>query len=194
MSIAQIALEFEGNLKYKSIQFLKGENNPPQGVLYSPNASQVNATKELMPSIISKNSLKFDDVTPLFILTFTGNAGEKVTLKANVGDNTYCTVDDVDFKLAQSSSLQATASTKQNAGKKATIKLVMDKVTDFVGGSTSEGYNDSGVEVKITSENTQGYTVYTVLNNTLVSKGGHRGKSIPTFTIENVILADDTYG
>ena len=118
VSIAQIALEFEGNLKYKSIQFLKGENNPPQGVLYSPNASQVNATKELMPSIISKNSLKFDDVTPLFILTFTGNAGEKVTLKANVGDNTYCTVDDVDFKLAQSSSLQATASTKQNAGKR----------------------------------------------------------------------------
>lgn len=194
VSIAQLALEFEGNLKYKSIQFLKGENNPPQGVLYSPNASQVNATKELMPSIISKNSLKFDDVTPLFILTFTGNAGEKVTLKANVGDNTYCTVDDVDFKLAQSSSLQATASTKQNAGKKATIKLVMDKVTDFVGGSTSEGYNDSGVEVKITSEKTQSYTIYTVLNNTLVSKGGHReSESIPTFTIENVILADDTY-
>ena len=70
----------------------------------------------------------------------------------------------------------------------------MDKVTDFVGGSTEDGYNGSGVEVKITSEKTQSYTIYTVLNNTLVSKGGHReSESIPTFTIENVILADDTY-
>jgi hypothetical protein len=194
VSIAQIALEFEGNLKYKSIQFLKGENNPPQGVLYSPNAAQTNTTKKLMPSIISNSFLKFEDVTPLFILTFAGNAGEKVTVKANDFDNTYCTVGGVDFKPTQNATVHATASTKQNASKKAIIKLVMDKVTDFVGGSTEDGYNGSGVEVKITSEKIHGNTFYTVLNNTLVSKGGHRENvSMPTFTIENEVLADDTY-
>ena len=194
VSIAQIALEFEGDLKYKSIQFLKGENNPPQGVLYSPNAAQTNTTKELLPSIISNSSLKFEDVTPLFIITFAGKAGETVTLKTDDLDNTYCTINGVDLKPSNGTTLGATASSKQNAGKKAIIKLVMDKVTDFVGGSTSEGYNGSGVEVNITSEQTQGYTVYTVLNNTLVSKGGHRESvSIPTFTVENVVLADDTY-
>lgn len=194
VSIAQTSLEFEGGLKYKSIQFLKGENNPPQCVLYSPNAAQVNTTKKLMPSIISNDHIVFEDVTPLFILTFAGDAGKTVTLKATDLDNTYYTVGGVDLKPTQGATLQTVASAKQNAGKKATIKLVMDKVTDFVGGSTAEGYNESGVELRITSENTQGYTVYTVLNNTLVSKGGHRENvSLPTFTVENEVLADDTY-
>ena len=195
VSIAQMALAFEGDLKYKSIQFLQGENNPPAGFLYSPNAALANTNKTLLPSIISSKGLDFKEETDLFILTFAGDAGETVTLRVDDLDNTYCTVDGVDIKASKGTSVTATASSKENEGKEAVVRLVMDQVTDFTAGSQSDGaYTGSGVEVKITSEQTDGYTVYTVLNNTLVSKGGHReNESIPTFTLKNTVLAGDTY-
>ena len=84
VSIAQTSLNFTGNLKYKSIQFLKGENNPPQCFLYSPNTSLANSRKQLMPSIISNSSIPFDETTDLFILTFVGNPGETVTLSLSI--------------------------------------------------------------------------------------------------------------
>lgn len=195
VSIAQMALAFEGDLKYKSIQFLQGENNPPTGFLYSPNAALANTNKTLLPSIISSSGLDFKEETDLFILTFAGDAGETVTLRVDDLDSTYCTVDGVDFKASGKTSCTATASSKENEGKEAVVRLVMDQVTDFTAGSQSDdAYTGSGVEVKITSEQTDGYTVYTVLNNTLVSKGGHReSESIPTFTLTNTVLAGDTY-
>lgn len=192
-SIAQMDLGFTGDLNYKSIQFLQGENDPPECVQYSPNAALVNSTKELLPSIISRNPMSFEDETDLFILTFSGDAGDSLTLSIADTDNTYCTVDGNDLKPSENESITVTASDKANEGKNAALKLTMDKVTDFAAGGT-DGYNGSGIEVKITSENTPGYTVYTILNNTLVSNGGHReSESIPTFTIENTVLADDTY-
>lgn len=193
-SIAQIALAFTGDLKYKSIQFLQGENNPPKCFQYSPNAALVNSSRELMPSIISSSSMKFADETDLFVLTFAGESGESVSLSLGNPDSTYCTVGGKDLKAAKTDPITVTASSKANEGKKAVIRLVMDKVDDFTAGSTADGYQGSGIEVKITGEKTSGYTVYTVLNNTLVSKGGHReSESIPTFTVENTVLADDTY-
>lgn len=191
-SIAQLALSFSGDLKYKSIQFLKGENNPPKCVQYSPNAALANAEHELMPSIISKNEMSFDEVTDLFVLTFSGNAGESVTLKNSNLDRTYCVVGGQDVKPGAEASVTASASSKTNTGKRAVIKLTMDKVEDFVAGSASGGYSGSGVEVRITGRN--GYTYYTVLNNILTSKGGHRGSdSVPTFTVENTVLDGEDY-
>ena len=194
VDIAQIALNFTGDLKYKSIQFLKGENNPPECFLYSPNTALANAQKKLMPSIISSTGVQFDDETDLFILTFAGEAGGGVTLNLDNLDDTYCTVGGNDLKAKENESITVTASRKENSGKQAVVKLVMDKVDDFTAGRTEDGYMGSGIELKITSETTNGYTVYTILNNTLVSKGGHRqSESIPTFTVENTVLADDTY-
>ena len=192
--IAQISLGFTGDLKYKSIQFLQGENNPPDCFLYSPNTALANSKKELMPSIISSKALTFNNETDLFILTFAGEAGDSVTLNLDDLDNTYCTVGGIDLKAGENKSITVTASAKENSGKQAVVKLVMDKVDDFTAGKTEDGYMGSGVELKITSEKTNGYTVYTILNNTLVSKGGHReSESVPTFTVENTVLADDTY-
>ena len=194
VDIAQIALNFTGDLKYKSIQFLKGENNPPECFLYSPNTALANAQKKLMPSIISSTGVQFDDETDLFILTFAGEAGEGVTLNLDNLDDTYCTIGGNDLKAKQNESITVTASTKENRGKQAVVKLVMDKVDDFTAGRTEDGYMGSGIDLKITSETTSGYTVYTILNNTLVSKGGHReSESVPTFTVKNTVLADDTY-
>ena len=192
-SIAQMALGFTGDLEYKSIQFLEGENNPPECFQYSPNAALVNSSNELMPSIISSSSIPFEEQTDLFILTFEGEAGDSVTLNIADLENTYCTVDGVDLMPAEDESITVTASSESNEGKTATLQLTMDRVTDFAAGGSS-GYNGSGIEVRITSEDTPGYTIYTILNNTLVSNGGHReSESIPTFTVENTVLADDTY-
>lgn len=195
VSIAQMALAFEGDLQYKSIRFLQGENNPPAGFLYSPNAALANTNKTLLPSIISGKGLDFEEETDLFILTFAGDAGETVTLSMDDTDNTYCTVDGVDFKASEKTSVTAAAASTANEGRDAVVRLVMDRVTDFTAGSQNDGaYTGSGVEVKITSEQTDGYTIYTVLNNTLISKGGHReNESIPAFTLKNTVLDGDTY-
>ena len=194
VSIAQIDLAFAGDLKYKSIQFLQGENNPPACFLYSPNTALANTNKELLPSIIASKGLNFEEETDLFVLTFAGDAGETVTLSIDDLDNTYCTVGGGDRKASGKKDITVTASSAANEGKEAVVRLVMDKVTGFTAGNTGEGYTGSGVEVKITSEKTAGYTVYTVLNNTLVSKGGHRESTEPpTFTVKNTVLANDTY-
>lgn len=191
-TIAQLALSFSGDLKYKSIQFLKGENNPPRCVQYSPNAALANAEHELMPSIISKKAMSFDEVTDLFVLTFSGDAGGSVTLKNSNLDRTYCVVGGQDIKPAAEASVTASASSRTNTGKRAVIKLTMDKVEDFVAGNASGNYSGSGIEVRITCGN--GYTYYTVLNNILTSKGGHRGsESVPTFTVENTVLDGEDY-
>lgn len=191
-TIAQLALSFSGDLKYKSIQFLKGENNPPRCVQYSPNAALANAEHELMPSIISKNAMDFDEVTDLFVLTFSGNAGESVTLRNSNLDRTYCVVGGQDINPSDEASITASASSRTNTGKRAVIKLTMDKVEDFVAGNASGNYSGSGIEVRITGGN--GYTYYTVLNNILTSKGGHRGsESVPTFTVENTVLDGEDY-
>lgn len=193
-TIAQMALEFSGDMDYKSIQFLQGENNPPSCVLYSPNAALANSRGSLMPSIIATEPITFEEQTDLFILTFSGDEGDSVTLSLNDLDNTYCTVDGSDRVPSQTNSITANASASANEGKSAVVRLVMDRVTDFVGGSESEGYLGSGIEVRITSETTDNYTLYTILNNTLVSQGGHRENvSVPTFTVQDTVLSDDTY-
>ena len=94
VSIAQIALEFTGKLNYKSITFLKGEDNPPECFLYSPNTAQVNAEKKLMPAIISSASIPFEEQTDLFILTFEGTGGQSVKLSVADKDSTYCSIVD----------------------------------------------------------------------------------------------------
>lgn len=193
-TIAQTALSFSGGLKYKSIQFLKGENNPPDCFLFSPNTAQVNSSGELMPSIVASKPLSFSDETDLFILTFEGEPGEKVTLKVGNTESTYCIVGGRDISAADASEITVSASETENNGKTATVRIIMDKVTDFSAADTNGEYSDSGVELRITGEKTNGYTVSTVLNNIPVRSGGHRENvSTPTFTVENTLLADETY-
>ena len=193
VNIAQVALSFAGDMAYKSIQFLQGENNPPEGVLYSPNAALVNTDKKLTASIISRDGLSFTDETDLFILTFAGEQGSSVTLSMTNLEDTFLTAGGKDTKPADTKEVIAKASEKTNEGKTAKITLVMDKVTDFTAG-VDDGYSGSAVEVRITSEDTKGYTAYTVLNNVSKAKGGHReNTTVPTFTVENTVLATDKY-
>lgn len=190
VSIAQTALAFSGDLNYKSIHFLQGQDDPDNGYTFiSPNSASVNSEKKLIPSIIAaKTPLTFtDDTTDLFVLTFSGSAGDTVTLSMTDFEGTYCTVDGTDVKPSDSSQITVAASSEANESKTATVRLTMDQVTDFTTGGNTK-YPDSGVTLKITSETTSGYTISTVLGD------AHRDNTtIPTFTVTNEVLASDTY-
>ena len=201
-TIAQMALEFSGNLKYKSINFLKGENNPDEGsVIFCQSAAVANNNLKITPSIICPlRPITFSgEQEDLFVLTFAGNAGDKVKLTLDDIENTYCEIDGNMYYPSKriTTNNTYTGSKDANNGKEAGVKLVMDVVTDFkaIG---SDGANKSAVvNLKITSENAEskGYTIVTELSNTAISKGGHRdgSASIPTFVINNIVLDNSTY-
>ncbi|MBQ7096957.1 MAG: fibronectin type III domain-containing protein, partial [Clostridia bacterium] len=197
--IAQLALEFDGELKYKSIDFLKGENNPPQCSLIAPNAALANNRKELLPSIVATESMTFtDDLTDLFILTFAGNAGDSVTVSvdSDKASESYVTIDEM-FNavnaVGEGVSVTAVASASANEGIPAVVKLKMD-VIDDIATKSGEDYADCGFYLTITNEE-NGSTFWTAINNIPINKGGHRdgGSSVPTFIVENTVISGNEY-
>lgn len=186
-TIAQMAFNFDGDLKYKSTQFLKGKNDPESGGAWTAVAGS--GKKSLTASIVDTNGLDFSNEEDLFIITFKGEAGDKVTVNMSDFDDTYCTVNGVDRFPTQNESITLTASSKENVGKAAKIRLTMDKILSFTGSGAA------GITVKISNENQKGEEITTVVENSSVSDGGHRdGKtSTPTFVVENTVVADDTY-
>lgn len=192
VSIAQLAMTFTGDLQYKSIQFLKGENDPPECFQYSPNAALVNREQKLMPSIICGTPIALDSNADLFILTFAGESGDTVTLSLDQ-QNSYCTVGGTDRAAQAAKSITATAAAVANEGKSATVNLTMDRVPDF-SGQNEKMLRGSGVSLTITGETNTGYTYHTTLKNDLVSDGGHRlNQAVASFTVTETVLASDTY-
>ena len=188
-TVVQNAFSFDG-LSYKSVRFLKGENNPPAGVWYSPtDTATVNENKKFTLGIASNSGLTFGDNEEVFVVTFSGEPGDSVTL--SVDDDltkTYCKTGDKQIFAADTASGTATASDKGNKSAEATVKLTMDKVPGFNAGA------DTGITLKLTSETTPGYVITNTLNNTPVQDGGHRENTdIPTFTVTNSVLDGDTY-
>lgn len=186
VSIAQTALNFDGDLKYKSVQYLKGSDNPDSG---ETQTTSVNGNKITTGIISSKSGMTFAGSEDLFVITFSGEAGKETTLSLSDLKNTYFTIGGKDYYPESETEITVTASEKENKGKTAAVKLTMDKVTGFSGAAKT------GIAVKITSEKTDNYSINTVLDNALISKGGHRDgtSTIPKFTVENTVIADDTY-
>ncbi len=199
VTAVQTALKFEGKLKYKSIDFMQGSNNPPLCALIPPNAALANATRSILPSIVTNNSgkLTFTDAeTDLFIITFAGEPGDSVTLSLDNGSavKSYVTIGGKDFTTENGAteSETATASREDNVGVTASVKLTMDKVTIMA--ADENGYADSKIVLTITNERT-GSTISTVLNNIPISRGGHYDSTstIPTFVVENTVVEGATY-
>lgn len=181
----QNSFAFDG-MDYKSAQFLKGEDNPPTGTWVTANAKKANADKKFTLGISYPSGISFGDSENVYIITFSGEPGDKVTL--NVADNTFCVKDGNKITASAGTSGTATASDKGNKSATATVKLTMDKVTGF------DASADTGITLKITSETTKGYVITTTLSNTPVQENGHRESTdIPTFTITNDVLGGDTY-
>ncbi len=188
-TIVQNAFKFDG-LKYKSVRFLKGENNPPSGYWYAPqDISAVNADKGFTLGIASKNGLNFSNNEEVFIITFSGNPGDEVNLRLNDDmQNTYCVTDGNKAIASGEESITAAASSRENKGKNAVVKLTMDKVPSFNAAA------DTGITLKIISETTTGYVITNTLSNVPTQEGGHRESTdIPSFTVENTVLDGDTY-
>ncbi len=187
-TVVQNAFTFDG-MDYKSARFLKGENDPPAGVWYAPtDIATVNSDKKFTLGIASSGII-FGDNEEVYIITFYGEPGEAVTLSvADDLDKTYCVTDGDKITAAAQETVSATASDKGNKSIDAVVKLTMDKVTGFNAAA------DTGITLKITSENTPGYVITNTLSNKPVQDNGHRENSdIPTFTVKNSVLAGDKY-
>lgn len=186
ISAVQNAFTFEG-LDYKNVQFLKGENNPPECVWVSPDKAKANADRKFSVGIASPGGIAFGDNEEVYIITFSGEPGEKVTL--NVADGTFCVTDGGSKITASADGMcEAAASAKENKSIDAVIKLTMDTITGFNAAA------ETGITLKITSQTTKGYLITDILSNKAVQEGGHRESTdIPTFTVKNSVLAGDKY-
>lgn len=186
ISAVQNAFTFEG-LDYKNVQFLKGENNPPECVWVSPDKAKANADKKFSVGIAAPGGIAFGDNEEVYIITFSGEPGEKVTL--NVADGTFCVTDGGSKITASADGMcEAAASAKENKSIDAVIKLTMDTITGFNAAA------ETGITLKITSQTTKGYLITDILSNKAVQEGGHRESTdIPTFTVKNSVLAGDKY-
>lgn len=186
VSAVQNAFTFEG-LDYKNVQFLKGENNPPECVWVSPDKAKANADRKFSVGIASPGGIAFGDNEEVYIITFYGEPGEKVTL--NVADGTFCVTDGGSKITASADGMcEAAASAKENKSIDAVINLTMDKITGFNAAA------ETGITLKITSQTTKGYLITDILSNKAVQEGGHRESTdIPTFTVKNSVLAGDKY-
>lgn len=186
VSIAQTALDFNGDLKYKSVNYLQGSDNPGGG---DSQITSINGNKITTGIISSKSGMNFGSNEDLFVITFSGEPGKETTLSLSDLENTYFTIDGQEYFPDSAAQITVKTSEKENKGKTATVRLTMDKVTGFSGAAKT------GITVKITSEKTDNYSIDTMLDNTLISKGGHRDgtSTIPKFAVENAVLADDTY-
>ena len=186
ISAVQNAFTFEG-LDYKNVQFLKGENNPPECVWVSPDKAKANADKKFSVGIAALGGIAFGDNEEVYIITFSGEPGKKVTL--DVADGTFCVTDGGSKITASADGIcVAAASAKENKSIDAVIKLAMDKITGFNAAA------ETGITLKITSQTTKGYMITDILSNKAVQEGGHRESTdIPTFTVKNSVLAGDKY-
>mgnify|MGYP004605075205 CR=1 FL=1 len=187
-TVVQNAFTFDG-MDYKSARFLKGENEPPAGVWYAPtDISAVNTEKKFTLGIASEG-IAFGDDEEVYIVTFSGEPGDEVTLSvAPELENTYCMTDGEKITVSAQESGKATASEKGNQSAEAVVKLTMDKVPGFNAAA------DTGITLRITSETTKGYVITNTVSNKPVQENGHRESTdIPTFTIKNSVLGGDAY-
>lgn len=187
-TVVQNAFTFDG-MDYKSARFLKGENEPPAGVWYAPtDISAVNTEKKFTLGIASEG-IAFGDDEEVYIVTFSGEPGDEVTLSvAPELENTYCLTDGEKITVLAQESGKATASEKGNQSAEAVVKLTMDKVPGFNAAA------DTGITLRITSETTKGYVITNTVSNKPVQENGHRESTdIPTFTIKNSVLGGDAY-
>ena len=187
-TVVQNAFTFDG-LDYKSVRFLKGENDPPAGVWYAPtDIATVNTDKKFILGIASKG-IEFGDDEEVYIITFAGEPGEEVTLNVdNDLEKTYCVTDSNKITVSGQATGKATASEKGNKSAEGIVKLTMDKAPGF------NAMADTGITLKITSETTPGYVITNTLSNKPVQENGHRESTdIPTFTVKNSILGGDKY-
>ena len=79
ISAVQNAFTFEG-LDYKNVQFLKGENNPPECVWVSPASAKANADKKFSVGIAAPGGIAFGDNEEVTSLPFPASRARRLLL------------------------------------------------------------------------------------------------------------------
>lgn len=135
VSTAQVALSFTGDMSYKSVAFLGGRDDPANGyTLAVTPRSAVNGDKRLTVGLLAvRTPLRFTGDDALFVVTFTGDPGQTVSVTVDEENSFYKIGSGVDGEQTPlpAASLTATASAVSNTAKSAAVKIMMDKVTDF---------------------------------------------------------------
>ena len=182
VNTVQTNVTFSGELEYKSIDYLQGEVDLPHKYQTATEVSTANATNEIQAAIFSLDEpITFSGKTELFIITFEGDVGDSVMLTLDK-DNTFVKIENNKIYAKENVvSEAATATADANEAANAVVKIVMDKVSDFVADA------DHPITLTITNERTN-KSVSSVLSN------DDRTGVIPvTFTVSSAVLANDTY-
>lgn len=199
VSIVQLAFSFSGNLKFKSIQYLIGENNPEDGsAVVSPNVSAANRNKEFTTGIIStKHPLDMNgEKTKLFILTFTGEAGStaNVTVRNGNGQSYIKSMSGKETMLENISG--SGALTASETGVTAVDANVRFKILDADVNDYPDATAGDKTGIYITVKDTTINTTYTAeLNYTWLSKGGTLEDigDETVFLVTNKVIAEDKF-
>ncbi len=195
----QAALNFVGDLQYKSVKYLFGSNNPAEGSYQvSQNTADVNRDLVVTPTVLSKTAFDFSESTDLFIITFHGNPSEKIRVSLDESaEKSYITAD----KLvggsyipvtAEGSPMELTASVRSGESIDAAISVSMDKLADIGFKSNFSDdepyYRDPGVSIRILGEeNSTDVLIF------LDDQHRDTNASVPTFKIRTPLLANSTY-
>ena len=184
VSDAQVAFNFSGDLKYKSIEYLQGSDDYASGDFrIATDADIANNRKALSAGLVVSTPITFGEMTDLLIITFEGSAGKSVNLTLDK-EHTFCkTIDGVVYASVDSS-ISAEATAEAGEGKKAEVKLTMDKVRSFSASSSSAA---SVLTLTITNERT-GATIKTNISDSYRGSG-----TTPVFTVSNLVPKNDTY-
>ncbi len=197
VSIAQLAFSFQGELKFKSIQYLIGEDNPENGsVIVSPNAAAANRDKQFTTGIIStKTAIDMSrEDTKLFILTFSGEPGEQaeITLRNDSGQSYFRDMKGNEIvPAAAGGTITASKTGVKSADADVRFKIFSEDSGDYP--DANAGYKTG---IYVTVKDTIANIAYTTeLNYTPVSKGGTLediGDEI-TFLVSNKVIADNLF-
>lgn len=186
VSIAQVALSFTGKMSCKSVEFVNGKNDPENGYMLAVTPrSTINSTHRLTAGLQAVTTpMSFDGEDALFIVTFTGDPGDTVTVTVDA-ENSYCmtggAISGTKTPLP-TDSLTATASSTSNEGKSAAVKLTMDKVTDFADADTTF------LTLTLTDEST-GAVITAALDNSYRDSS----VSMPTYKVPLAVLEGHSY-
>ena len=171
----QAALDFSGNLKYKSVDYLVDADAPAEVDPYT-----ANAIKKVSVGFALNDAVSFTNETPVFILTFEGEKGDNVTVTVD-NEHSFCYANGTTLYSTGEKSATITAAQNAKEPLASTVKIVMDKVPGFI---TS---NSSGVTLKITDQS-NGNVIKTPLNSE-----NRDSSSKAEFTVTNTVIKGNKY-
>lgn len=171
----QAALDFTGDLDYKAVDYLVEANAPAEVDPYTANAE-----KKVSAGFALNNSISFADITPVFILTFEGDAGDGVTVTVD-NEHSFCLSGGSKVSATGISSITAQAAESAKEGIDAIVKIKMDKVKDFIVG------RESGVVLEIIDEANDNSI------RTALSSENRDNTTNAEFTVANTVIKGNTY-